>query len=448
MSADRLRVLVLADSANPESSSVSLIGWSLTQALAKHVDVHLVTKPQNAPAMERAGWREGRDFTTIDPSRVERPVSAMGEAVRKGTGLGWTFTTALASLPYAYFERLVWRAFGQAIQEGAYDVVHRVVPVSPTIPSSMASLCHAAGVPFVLGPINGGVPWPKEFRHALRREGEWLTYLRAAHRLVPGHGATRRLSSAILAGSTHVWGEMEGFHDRCVYMPENAIDPSRMAAERRPRSPGPLCVAFVGRLVPYKGADMLLEAAAPLIREGKLKLDLIGDGPEMPNLRRQLVQEGIEEGVTMAGWIHDQRAIAPRLARSDVFGFPSVREFGGGAVLEAMALGLAPVIVDYAGPSELVTESTGFRVPIGPRDFVVREFRRIFEELAANPGLAREVGERARERVNRHFTWDVKARQIADVYRWVVGKGERPNFGMPFPDEPIAASEVGARDVG
>ncbi|AKU89840.1 glycosyltransferase family 4 protein [Vulgatibacter incomptus] len=440
----KLRALILAEWANPESSSVALIGWSLAQALGRRVDVHLVTRAENAVPIGRAGWREGKDFTAIDTSRVNRPVARIEDAARKA-GFGWTLSTALSAVPHAWFEHLTWRRFGDAIRRRDFDVVHRITPVSPTVPSSLAPRCKAAGTPFVLGPLNGGVPWPKEFRGALHTEGEWLSYLRGAHRLVPGYRATRLASSAILTGSEHLWGELRAHRERCVYMPENAIDPARVHAERGPREAGPLRVAFVGRLVAYKGADMLVEAAAPLIRSGRMTLDFIGDGPQMGSLRKQIHAEGIQGGVTMAGWIHDQRQVAPRLSRADVFGFPSVREFGGGAVLEAMALGLAPVIVDYAGPRELVTDRTGFRVPIGPRHSIVAGFRRILGELAAHPERAREVGERARARVLRHFTWDVKVAQILEVYEWVLGRRERPDFGMPFPDadeERGAASSV------
>jgi glycosyltransferase involved in cell wall biosynthesis len=44
------------------------------------------------------------------------------------------------------------------------------------------------------------------------------------------------------------------------------------------------------------------------------------------------------------------------------------------------------------------------------------------------------MGLRARERVLKHFTWDAKARQMLDIYRWVYGEGAKPDFGMPFPD--------------
>src|SRR5436853_4588069 len=132
-------------------------------------------------------------------------------------------------------------------------------------------------------------------------------------------------------------------------MPENAIEPDRFGLMRKERGDRPLRVVFMGRLVPYKGADMVLEAAAPLSRSGALHLQIIGDGPEMGALKALAARERVENVVDFAGWIeHGQ--MQEQLAQADVFAFPSIREFGGGAVLEAMAVGLVPIVVDYGGP--------------------------------------------------------------------------------------------------
>jgi hypothetical protein len=156
----RHRVFIIAESASPEESSVSLIGWSLSRALLEHVDAHVVTHVRNRDALLRAGWIEGREFTSIDPAVVETPINWFGEKVRKVARLGWTWTTALSIFSYYYFEAVLWRRFGAAIAAGEYDLVHRITPLSPAVPSLIASRCRKAGVPFVWGPMNGGVPWP------------------------------------------------------------------------------------------------------------------------------------------------------------------------------------------------------------------------------------------------------------------------------------------------
>ncbi len=411
-----------------------LVGWSLSRELLAVADAHVVTQVRNREAIERAGWREGREYTAIDSEAVARPVWRFTEGLRRITGLGWTAITALSSLSYYYFERLVWRRFGKAIRAREFDLVHRVTPLTPTIPSTLAARCRRADVPFVWGPINGGVAWPREFAELQRKEGEWLSYIRKVHHLMPAYGSSRADAAAILVGSRATWEEMRGYHDRCVYIPENAIDPDRFGHRATSDSTGPMNVAFVGRLVPLKGIDMLIEAAAPLIRAREVALHIVGDGPERQALERQIAEAGLAAGVRMHGWVpHEQ--VAQRLSCCQVFAFPSIKDFGGGVVLEAMAMGLVPVVVDYGGPAELVSDRTGYRLPIGPRSELVARFREVLTRLAGERAGLGEVGCRARRRVQTQFTWGVKAGQVLEVYRWVLGEREKPDYGMPLPDE-------------
>lgn len=425
--APRRRVLVIAEAANPEWVSVPLVGWSIATALRAHHDVHIVTQIRNREAFLRAGLIEGTDFTAIDSEAVARPIWKLAEVLRMGKGKGWTMVTALSSkLAYPYFERKLWQAFGARIAAGEFDIVHRVTPLTPTANSLIASRCAKAGVPFVMGPLNGGVPWPKGFDAERRREREWLSYVRGAYRLSPARSRMIRAASAIIAGSRHTASEFPQARDRLTLIPENGIDPARFS--RRAAQPGtlPLRCAFLGRLVPYKGPDMLIEAAEPFLRDGTMLLDILGDGPLMPALREMIDAKGLTHAVTLHGWI-DHKEVQSLLSQSQLLTFPSVREFGGGVVLEAMALGVVPMIADYAGPGELVTPGTGIKVPMGSRAEVIAGFRTALSRLIAAPQTIPALAAAALRRVEDDFTWDRKARQIGAVYEWVLDpKGPIP----------------------
>lgn len=406
------RVLALAEAANPEWVSVPLIGWALSQALREVADVHLVTQVRNRDAILRAGLVEGRDFTAIDSEALERPLWRMSSVLR----LGWTSKMALNALSYPYFERLVWQRFGAEIQAGSFDIVHRITPLSPTIVSPIAARCAAAGIPFVLGPLNGGVPWPRAFDSARRKEKEWLSYVRGAYKMTPGRRRMLEACSVILAGSRHTASEIPAeMQDKVVWMPENAIQPDQFGTPKKRPAPPPLRACFVGRLVPYKGPDMLLEAAAPLLTDGRLVLDIVGDGPMMAELRAQAAAQGLDAAVTFHGWV-DHGNVPEILGRAHILSFPSIREFGGGVVLEAMALGTVPLVVDYGGPGELVTEDTGYKIPVGPRPEIVTALRDHLTRLAAGPDSLAPLSTAARARVLDDFTWPAKARSIAAVY--------------------------------
>ena len=427
----RPRVLVIAEAANPDWSSVPLIGWSLSAALRAVADVHLVTQIRNRDAILNAGWVEGRDFTAIDSEAVMRPLWALAERLRMGEGKGWTVLQAISALGYPYFEHLVWRKFGPAIRAGDYDIVHRVTPLSPTVNSPLAAKCARAGVPFVLGPLNGGVPWPKAFDRERRREREFLSYVRGVYKIRPGRGKMLRATSAILTGSAHTRSEIPArFQDRCIRIPENAVDPARFTKRAAQDCTPPLRGCFLGRLVPYKGPDMLLEGAAPLLRAGKLVLDIVGAGPMEPELRAMVAREGLEASVTFHGWLPHDR-VQDVLARANLLTFPSIREFGGGVVLEAMALGVVPLVCDYAGPAELVTPETGFTIPMGTRDEIVERLRDRLAALTRDPSALPGMGAAAQRHVRDFYTWPRKAGQIRAVYDWVLAPEGPPPAPLP-----------------
>lgn len=431
-SSRRLRVLVVAESANPVLTSVSLIGWSFSRALSEVADVHLTAEIRNETDIRKAGLGS-MQFTPIHNRFWQGMAWRIAKVLRGGTSLGWSTYSALATLAYPAFERKVWREFGSRIQAGEFDVVHRIVPNAPVTPSLLATRCARVGARFVWGPINGGVPWPKEFAHLQRAEREWLGRFRNIHRAMPGFHSTRRDATALLIGARIAWNEMPSqYHSKCVFIPENAIDEAKF-----PRTPPrafiePLRVAFVGRLVPLKGVDMLLEASAELARAGRLRLDIIGDGPEMPRLKQLASELGITASVEFPGWVkHDQ--LGARLTQSHVFGFPSVREFGGGVVLEAMALGLVPVVLDYGGPAELVPPGSGWVIPMGSRESIIRGLTENFAACLSEPRRITEAAVRAQNHVFDHFTWQAKARQVMEVYRWMLKQRmDKPNWGIPF----------------
>jgi glycosyltransferase involved in cell wall biosynthesis len=162
----------------------------------------------------------------------------------------------------------------------------------------------------------------------------------------------------------------------------------------------------------------------------------VGDGPQREFLTQEAKRLGIESGVTFTGWLEPHTEIRKHLEQADIFVFPSVREFGGGAVLEAMAAGVPPIVVDYGGPAEIVTPATGWALPIGSRTEIVQALTALLDALFTRPQeiVAKSIA--AQRRCFAQFTWEAKARRVVDIYSWVLHRTAKPLFPMPIPDLP------------
>ncbi|MHC4994413.1 MAG: glycosyltransferase family 4 protein [Planctomycetota bacterium] len=430
----RIRTLLIAEHCNPEWVSVALVAWSHAMALRKLTDAHIVTHLRNREAFERAGLVEGQDFTVIDSERVARPLHNLATLLRGGQGKGYTTVKAFQSFAYYYFEKLIWDRFGEQIRTGGFDLVHRLTPLSPTIPSTIAARCKEHGVPFVIGPLNGGLPWPEGFNDRRHAEREWLSYVRGAYKVLPSYESTRRDAAAIIVGSQATYEQLPSRHyDRCFYIPENAIEPERFVKRRNRRAELPLRCVFLGRLAPYKGPDMLIRGLAPFLQSGQIVLEIIGDGPMRQELESLADELDVSDAITFVGWIEHEQ-VQDHLCDSDLLTFPSIREFGGGVVLEAMASGVVPVIADYGGPGELVTENTGYRVPMGSEQQIIQGMHDAIEQILQDPARVDIKSEAALRRAHEQFTWDAKANMVYGIYQWVLGRREKPDAPMPIPD--------------
>jgi glycosyltransferase involved in cell wall biosynthesis len=432
-----LRALILADDCNPEWPSLPVVGFKAARSIADHAEVTVATHVRNRPNIEKVGFGRAR-VEYVDNEYVARGLYKLNTWLRGGDQVGWTTNIAMSYPSYLAFEWEVWRRFGADIKAGKFDVVHRITPMSPTIPSPIA---RESPVPFILGPLNGGLPWPDAYARERDREKEWLVKLREAYRYLPFYKSSYEKSAAILAAFGHTLRDLPpSALPRAINFPEVGIDPELFRAPA-PRTGEKLTFLFAGRLVPYKLPGIAVECFARSAALREHRLVVVGDGPERESMERTIREHQLEGCVQMLGR-KPQAEVAELMRQSDVFVFPSIRELGAGVVVEAMASGLCCVAADYGGPADLLAGGRGIKVPLGPRERLAEDFTRELEKVAAAPSLARDYGERGRQYALANLTWDVKAQRTLDVYRWAVegGKGLPP---APYA-EPIEAGRHAA----
>jgi glycosyltransferase involved in cell wall biosynthesis len=187
------------------------------------------------------------------------------------------------------------------------------------------------------------------------------------------------------------------------------IDPALRADPGR----SPVRFLMIARFEPQKDHATLFQALAEL-RQEPWQLDLIGEGPLLPQAQAMTRDLGFGERVRFWGQRMD---VAERLADAQVAVLTTNWEGFPRSILEAMRAGLPVVASAVGGIAESVHDGeNGFVVPRG--DAAV--LRQRLQQLLGDPSLRIRMGRHGRERYERHFTLDHTVEKTLAIYHQTV----------------------------
>lgn len=195
--------------------------------------------------------------------------------------------------------------------------------------------------------------WPRFAKYA----DQWENF--------PGEPLGYRLQkyfyrSPSFGGPVMIYGASDSRHPNWVPFFTSGVSTEEwMRAAERVKSrqpPPPYRLLFAGRLVYFKGADILLQALVLLNQKRHdIVLDLVGDGPERPRIEA-LIQENQLDNVNLYGWLGPED-LAQRYAQAHIFIHPSRKEGFGKVLIEAMSYGLPIIGADVGVSQELLARN-------------------------------------------------------------------------------------------
>jgi glycosyltransferase involved in cell wall biosynthesis len=356
--------------------------------LARLGEVWIVTRTRHREGIE-AGLphvpeRERLHFVYVDlplevsPKRVKRaPRAALGSYFHY---IGWQIAALLRARSLR--------------REARFDIAWHL-----TISSAwLGSLAPMAAEKFVYGPVGGGVRAPWRLLPATGLSGTLFEVWREIARGLGRHvNPIARLAwsraSLILVQNpeTRSWLPRR-YRDKARVFPNMVLEElPGIAQERSEFRP---TAVFAGRLIPWKGVALAIEAVA---LTSDWHLVVCGDGPDEMRLQRLTARLGAGSRVTFLGW--QPRATVLRLLGSaDVLLYPSLHDDAPWVVGEAMGCGLPVVCLDRGGPPVLAGDAGEVVSGMGARHEVVRLLSERLQQLGTRtPGRTQRVTARAEE---------------------------------------------------
>ena len=231
-----------------------------------------------------------------------------------------------------------------------------------------------------------------------------------------------------------------GWDARKIHVCWNGVDPERYSMDQVKKkdianlrkkydiSKNEKMIFFVGRLTGVKGVTNLVQAMPSVISENPdAKLVILGSG-ELDHMVKDMIEHlKLKDNVkTCFEFVPEDERIL-HYAACDIAVFPSLYEPFGIVSLEAMSMG-KPIVIGASGVS-------GFRdqvIPSGPDKTGIHVDGGRYTDIAwglnsllEDEDEAMKMGERARKRVEKYFTWEAAAKRTLDVYEQAINSNEK-----------------------
>jgi glycosyltransferase involved in cell wall biosynthesis len=300
----------------------------------------------------------------------------------------------------------------QLVGADRFDLIntHFVLPTGPV----GAALANYAGVPNVLTLHGGDLYDPSKFispnRHLALRA--WIRRL-------------LRHANVVVGQSTNTIENMREFYApdvNAVRIPLGIQRPRFHAVSREHYgfSQDDTLLVTIGRLIPRKAISQLL-AVMEALKEEKVRLLILGTGPQASPLKAEVENRHIENRVVFLG--HVEEADKFRILQiSDLYVSTSQHEGFGLVFLEAMACGLPVVCYDFGGQTDFLQDrENGYLVPLNDLD----AFTKRCDFLISNPELRKMMGEKSKRKVEEEFYIDQCALQYENTFHVALGNGRK-----------------------
>ncbi len=172
---------------------------------------------------------------------------------------------------------------------------------------------------------------------------------------------------------------------------------------------------FVGRITILKNVFFLAYALSEL-KSKRFKMFFVGDGKDMPALKKLILRLGLEENVIFLGKVTDREQIKTLLCRAKLFLFPSLYDASSLVQQEAASQSTPTVFLEGAVTASDVTDGVnGFIAPPNPALYAAK-----IESILSNGELYDKVALGAKRDLYR--TWDKAVGELKEEYRRIVNE--------------------------
>ncbi len=407
-------ILITAYAINPYKGSEDGTGWNISRELAKDHKIHVVTRKNNQPEIERY-LKENNDpiLKNMHFHYYDLPKWIMFWKYKLGER-GYVL--------YFYLWQLFLPLFVKR-NRIKFDLSHAVNFHSDSHPQFLWTL----GKPVFWGPIGHHPPVPSAYLNHVYGRKNWLkdrlynTVKFIMRNFDPFYYISKWTAKRIFVINSGINKSVGAQPEKIIVLP--AVAHNLIPAEVDKKNQTQFTILAVGRFVYMKGFDITIRAFAQFYNnlnkeeQTKVKLKLVGKGEELERMKQIIASENIGSAVEIIKWVKKDK-MQQIYRDASVFCFGS-HEGAGMVIPEALSYGLPVVCFDNYGPGELCDETCAIKIPYGKYKQSVTDFAQALNKLYVNPNIYNTYTINARQYAQENFHWSTKADTINKAYALV-----------------------------
>lgn len=398
-------ILISAYGCEPLKGSEAGVGWNWVIQMAQRNRLHVITRANNQASIEAHLPNELKNniiFHYYDAPSFIRQLKKRAKRL--------------------YFYYFVW-------QIGIIPIVRHIIKterIDYTMHLTFGSMWMPTFLPFfstsfIWGPIGGGDCEPRPFLKLLPFKQKVIQSFRyvmnALSFMHPGVMFAAYRAKVILARTpntaraipncfrakvqTILETAMEDsvFEHKCVYQLND--DVVRMIT--------------TGRLLPNKNIVTAVKSLEYIPKDYRVRLTIIGSGYQRREIEETAKRIGRSQDVVIIDELPREEVLAA-VEKSDIFLFPSLREGGSWSLMEAMAIGLPVICLDWAGMAIITDDNCAIRIPVSNPEQMPKDMAAAIITLIKNPGLREAMGKAGRNRIKEVYNWKTKGLFVEQLF--------------------------------
>mgnify|MGYP000121080482 CR=1 FL=1 len=397
-------ILVSAYSCEPLKGSEPAVGWNWVLQLGKRNRVHVITRANNQRVIERhlpKNLSKNVIFHYYDTPAFIKKLK------NKDKGL--------------YFYNFCWQigivnVAKRIIQDEHVDYILHLTFGSMWMPTFLPFLSPK----FIWGPMGGGECVPFSFIGVLpfkQRVVQMFRYILNYSTIInPLILLPACKAKVILARTPNTKAIMPFFvKKKTKVLLETAMEESVFQREKKLYESDIINMVISARFISIKNIPLVIKSLKYISTSKPWKLTLLGSGPDRELILRTIKEEGYGDRVNIISMLPREEAL-DLIVNSDIFIFPSLKEGGTWALMEAMAMGLPVVCVNWAGMAVETTPETAIQIPVSSPKTMEREMGAAISLLINNRSEREKMGQSARQRIRDVFNWDAKGLYMEKLF--------------------------------